>query len=642
MQLNWLTPDSAWRPPKVSSLPSWAGAKRVAIDLETHDPQLRQLGPGVRRDGRIVGISFAIEDGPRAYLPVGHHSDNLDPQHVFDYLKDQSAAFDGIVVGANLGYDLDYLWQAGLTFPKVKQYRDIQVAAPLVDELHDRYSMEAIAGRMGIPGKKEDHLREVAQSLGLHPKRDMWKMPARHVGEYAEHDTVLPLTILRRLERDIDEQDLWSIYDLECRLTPILVKMRRRGVAIDLNHLQKVEEWSMAQQVEAHNKIFHLTGYRLGIEDINKASAKAQVLLKSGVSEGDLPRTPKNKQYSIDKFLLARLASHKNEAAAALLRASKMDKLRNTFVGSIRRHMVNGRIHCTFNQLRQASEDEGEDDSGARYGRMSCVDPNLQQQPARDPEIGKFWRKIYIPDDGMLWAAADYSQQEPRCTYHYAFKAGCRGAEAMVKRFNEDLDADSHTEMARMCYDEEDLKANFKVRRGYAKEIFLGVTYGMGGAKLCKKLGKPTVWKHVEKLGKSIEVAGPEGQAILDNVDKKMPFLRELAKLCERRAKTVGYIKTLLGRRCRFPKKPDGSYDWCHKALNRLVQGSAGDQTKLAVVTCMESGLDLQLQVHDEIDTSVYNPEHAEKIADVMRNCVQLSLPSKVDVEIGKSWGDSM
>lgn len=621
------TPASEWRPPDISKLPSWTGARRVCVDTETRDPKLKTLGPGVRRDGYMVGISFAIEDGPSFYLPIAHPEDNCNPEHVFAYLRDQFKTYDGDLVGANIGYDLDYLWEKNIEMPKVKRYRDIQVADVLINELFDSYSLDNIAKRLGMPGKDETLLRDAASAYHLDPKKGLWQLPGRFVGPYACQDVVLPLQVLRRQERLIEEAGLEQIYDLETRLTPCLVKMRRRGVKVDMHKLQQVEEWSITEAKAALEKVRELTGCRIGIEDLNKAKALAPAIeaIGSGVQ---LKRTAAG-AISIDKDFLSGV---KHPVADALLRARKMDKVRGTFCASVRQHLVKGRIHATFNQLRRTSDSEGEDDKGARYGRLSCTDPNLQQQPARDPEIGKLWRSIYVPDDGALWAAMDYSQQEPRMAVHYGVRAGCTGAEAMAHAFRTDPKCDNHTTMALIC----------GIQRKYAKEIFLGLCYGMGGAKLCRKLGKPTAFKHSKSLNKMIEVAGPEGQAILDQVDQKMPYLKQLAKMCENRAKERKYVITLLGRHCHFPVKADGTVDWAHKALNRIIQGSSADQTKMAIVLMCETLEVPQLQVHDEVDTSVEDAAHAEKFADIMRNCVPLEVPSKVDVELGKSWGESM
>lgn len=642
-QIPLFIPPTVWKPTPVNKLPAWAGAKRVAIDIETFDPLLKELGPGVRRGAKICGISFAIEDGPADYIPIGHPEDNVPREHAIAYLQDQFKTFDGDIVGANLPYDLDFLWEAGVAMPKVKSYLDIQVAEPLIDELQLSYSLDSIAKRRGLPGKDESTLRDAAHCFGVDPKKGLWQIPGRFVAEYAIQDVRLPLQILRRQERDIEDQDLTQIWELERKLVPILLKMRRRGVAIDFKQLNKIEDWSIEQQRFELAKVKELTGVTLGFEELNTTAALvkplqtiANIKFLTGTERGK-----KSNNISIDKEFLQAL---RHPVADAILRAKKMEKVRNTFVASVRKHEVNGRVHSTFNQLRRSSDDSRDDDTGARYGRLSSTDLNIQQQPARDPEIGKEWRKVYIPDDGKLWAACDYSQQEPRMTIHFAVLAACTGAIQMMEKFCTDLSADNHTEMTKIVYGEEALKdKNFKKLRGYCKEIFLGLCYGMGGAKLCRKIGKPTKWIKSERMGRMVEVAGPEGQAVLDQFNDKVPYVGQLAKIAEKRARERGYIRTLLGRVCRFPKKKDGTgYDWCHKALNRVIQGSSADQTKAAVIAVDEAGHELQLQVHDELDLSVRDRAHAEEVGDIMRTCSPIKVPSKVDVEIGDSWGASM
>lgn len=645
------TVSSDWKAPDLNSLPSWEGAKRVAIDCETRDPDLKKLGPGAGRrpNSYIVGISFAIEDGPGGYLPIRHEGgDNLPVEAVLRYLRDQARTFSGDLVGANLQYDLDFLAGEGIEFERVRYFRDIQIADPLICELHDSYSMQAIAERWGFPGKDEALLRAAAVDYGIDPKKDMWRLPARFVGQYAEEDTRLPLNILRRQEREIDDQDLWDVYNLESKLLPILTRLRRRGVRIDLDRLEQVERWALEKETEALAQVRALTGHRIAVGDVWKPEAIAPALEHIGIK---LNKTSQGKP-QIDKELLG---SIEHPVAKALERARKVNKLRTTFASSVREHMVKGRIHCTFNQLRKQKDDE-EGTAGAAYGRLSCEHPNLQQQPARD-DFAPMWRAIYLPEEGELWASNDYSQQEPRMAVHYACLAreligehAWRSAIAARDAYRNDPNTDNHQMMADMA----------GIKRKDAKEIYLGLSYGMGGAKMCRKLGLPTMMavrgprgvlydatspegqRLVAEGARTFEAAGPEGQRLLDTFDAKVPFVRKLAKACEQRAKAVGYIRTLSGRRCRFPKDKDGNYDWTHKALNRLIQGSSADQTKTAMVACAEAGLDIILQVHDEIAFSVKDRDEAERAAEIMRNCTPLELPSKVDVEIGQSWGHSM
>lgn len=647
------TVESDWKPPSLSELPSWENAKRVAIDCETRDEDLRKLGPGAGRrpNTYITGISYAIEDGPGGYLPIRHDGgDNLPVDAVLRYFRDQAKVFKGDLVGANLPYDLDFLAGDGIEFNHVRFFRDIQVADPLINELHNSYSMQAIAERWGFPGKDEHMLHLAAADYKIDPKKDMWRLPARFVGTYGEEDTRLPLNILRRQEREIEEQDLWGVYDLESKLLPILTRLRRRGVRIHQDRLGMIEDWALKREAEALAKVKHLTGVKIMVGDVWKADALAPALEKVGLSLG---RTPTGKP-KIDKEFLG---SVDHPVAQALEYARKVNKLRTTFGGSVRDHMINGRIHCTFNQLRR-QKDDGEGDAGAKYGRLSCEHPNLQQQPARD-EFAPMWRAIYLPEEGQLWSSNDYSQQEPRMAVHYASHDASRkligdnawnAAIAARDKYRNDPNTDNHQMMADMA----------GIKRKAAKEIYLGLSYGMGGAKMCRKLGLPTMMavrgprgrlydvespegkRLVETGARRFEAAGPEGQELLDTFDRKVPFIKRMAKECEKRAKKVGYITTLSGRRCRFPVDYDGNYDWTHKAFNRLIQGGSADQTKMAMVACAEEGYDMIIQVHDEIAFSVDDEIDAAHAATVMRTCTPLGLPSKVDVEIGESWGHSM
>lgn len=615
--------ESDWTPPVVSELPSWTNAKRIAIDCETKDLQLTKLGPGVRRGGEIIGVSFAIEDGPSFYLPVGHSEGNLDKKKVFQYLKDQAQEFDGVVVGANLQYDLDYLWSAGILFPKVKWYRDVQVAEPLLDELQFRYSLDHIAARWGIPGKDETLLKQAGDVYNLKKlKEEMYKLPAKYVGPYGEEDVKLPLRLLRRQEREIDAQGLWDIYNLESKLLPVLVKMTQRGVAIDFDKLQQIEEWAVAEANKALNMVKSFSGITLSWEEVWKASAIAPILDKLNIPY-DL--TPKTKKPKINKSLFDKSDS---PVVESLSRARRMNKIVTTFAGSIRRHAINGRIHCGFNQLRIARESG--DEKGPAYGRISSTNPNMQQQPARDPELGPLWRSIYIPDTELQWLCADFSQQEPRMLIHFAELCGLPRAEEAANRYRSDPKTDNHSMMAEMC----------GIPRKEAKAIFLGKCYGMGGAKLCHEIGLPTEWVISNRTGGLIEIAGSEGQGIINRFDAQLPFVKMLGYMCEQRAKQRGYITTLLGRRCRFPKV-DGIYEWCHKALNRLIQGSSADQMKKAMVELDAAGYPIQLQVHDEVDTSIDSIERAKEMAEIMVNCIDIGVPSKVDIEIGPNWGEA-
>jgi len=651
MQGILFEPESTWKPPTWEELPSWAEAKRVCIDVETKNPDIKKLGTAVRRGGFMCGIGFAIEDGPSHYLPIRHLSGgNMDERGVFEYLREQTKVFKGEIVGANLGYDLDFMWEKEIEFKGARFYRDVQIADPLLYELHMRYSLDHIAHRLGIPGKDETVLKEAAKEFGLNPKADLWKLHSKYVGAYAQGDVIAPLRILRKQEKMIDEADLWRIYDMESRLIPVLVRMKRRGVKIDLDKLAQVEAYSLAEEIKALKIVKDITGITINVGDIMQPTALLPALDFIGVKP---PMTAKTKKPSITSGLLRGL---NHPLGDALLRARKVNKLRTTFAESVREHMVNGRIHCDFKQIAMENDKDDEESKeednvkGARYGRLACNKPNLQQQPSRD-EFASFWRSIYVPEDGALWNCNDYSQQEPRWTTHFAAVLNLPMAKMAAEKYCTDPKTDNHVMMAELT----------KLPRKQAKELFLGICYGEGGAKLCRTLNLPTRWAVKLKRGKITyfenreqafefkkghekgfvwEAAGIEGQKILNDFNERVPYVRALAQRVEKKAKERGCIYTIGGRRLNFEQKNDGSFDYTYRALNRLIQGSSADQVKLAMIELDSRGHYMQLQVHDEIDSSVGTLEEAHEMALVMREIVTSSVPFKVDVEIGPNWGE--
>lgn len=649
LQLPLFEPSSSWEAPDVGSLPSWQGAKRVAVDVETYDPKLTELGIGVRRGGYVTGISFCLDGGRGYYLPVAHEGgDNLDPVMVWRYLRENAKAFTGEVVGARLDYDLDYLWENEVLFPQVEFYRDIQIADPLIYELELSYSLKSIGKRHGVESKDEDGLRQAARDYGLDPKKEMWRLPARFVGQYAERDVTAPFEILDKQEAILLKADQFGfdrrkIWDLESRVLPILVKMRRRGVAVDWERLARIEKWSEDRERWALDIVHRETGVRVGLGDVWKPEALAPAIAATGFELGQTSQGKPN----IDKAVLDAVGG---KVGWALGLARKVNKLRTTFAASLRTYQTNGRIHCTFNQI--ARETEGGDQKGARYGRLSCVDPNLQQQPSRD-YFAPMWRSVYVPEPGAIWACNDYSQQEPRWTTHFAAEMDLPKAREAAQAYHDNPKLDNHDFMAKLT----------GLPRKAAKNIYLGLCYGEGGAKLSHDLGLPTRWCLSYKDGRQFkreffedmrdafhrrgeigdgtvyEAAGEEAQRIIDTFDERAPFIRQLAKKAEGAAKSRGFVRTIMGRVLHFQPRGDGTYDWTHKALNRVIQGSSADQMKAAMVELDRAGFFLQLQVHDETDSSAATVAEAKAIGQVMREAVPARVPFRVDTEVGANWG---
>ena len=662
MKLPQFSPDIEWKAPALSSLPSWADAKRICIDIETKDPDLKAMGPGVRTNGHVIGVGFAIEDGPKAYLPMRHQGGgNLDEAQVWNYLRDNAKATKATIVHANGQYDHDYLQENGVDLYHCPWF-DVQIADPCLYELHMRYNLDVIAERWGLPGKDEALLKRWASVYGINPKSDMWRLPAGAVGPYAEQDCLLPLQIARLQEKAIEEAGLERVFELESKLQPVLLKMRRRGVAVNLDRLSVVRTMAQGRERKILDEITRKTGVNLDASDINSSDSWAQVLKNVGI---EVPRTKTGKP-SVTKDILKAI---NHPVSDLITEAKKYNKLHGTFCNSAERFAVNGRIHCTFNQMI-GEDDSGDDTDGAKYGRLSCKQPNLQQQPSpdKDPVIGKAIRDVFVPDPGDEWACFDYSQQEPRWTLHYAELVGAPMAKEAADMYRNNPRTDYHGMVAMMInpdWPSLDAKAK-KAQRSSFKEISLGKAYGMGGAKMCSKLGYPTKiivryqnkWlqggtpeadKAMKHGGFAVEVAGEEGSELIKKFDKGVPYLSSLELKAERNAIMNGYIRTVGGRHCHFPPLAKGKFvkrqdlttyfDWVHKALNRLIQGSAGDQMKQAMIDLDAAGVPIQLQVHDEVDLSIQSRDQCKQIVEIMLAAIPCSVPHLVDVEVGPSWG---
>ncbi len=632
-------PEITWKATPVSQLPAWTDAKRICVDVECRDDHLYQLGPGVRRGGYVCGVAFAIEDGPAHYLPIRHEGGgNLPEQHVWSYLRDQAAAFSGEVVFNSAPYDLDWLWENKVEFKRAKKHRDVQVAEPLLDELQRQYGLDAICARRNLRGKDEKTLRDHAKAWGVDPKTGLWRLHAGAVGAYAIGDVIAPLPLLRIQEKEIEEQNLRETYDLESAVTLALVRMTRRGLRVDLDELDRVEAWAKERLQNYIDEIHHLTSVRIG--SISNATEVARALKVRGlavpmpVHKGTGKPTP-----SITKLWLQQQT---DEVAKAVVSGREFVKLLGTYVEGYRKHLVGDRLHPSFKQLVGASDDDEADDegdaSGARFGRCAAKHPNVQASMKRSREIQKRWRKVIVPDEGKRWFKCDLGQQEPRITVHFAELCRLPGSTRAGNAFRDDPCFDPYQLMVELCKTPADL--DLKKLRDDLKEVYLGRCYGMGGGKLAKKLKLPTVWRTNERTGYTYEAAGPEAQAIIDRFDRGVPYVKALARLCTKSAKAKGFIIALGDRRVRFEIDENGEIKDEHKAISKLIQGSAAHQTKKALVALDAGGFPLQLTVHDEFGYSGDDEDEARRMGEITCDAVVIRVPFRCDIEAGPSYGE--
>jgi len=617
MQTSMFVTETDWVPP--SSLPNLSNYKEIAIDLETYDPLLMSHGPSwaFPDTGYVTGIAVATKDF-QIYLPIQHlGGGNLDKRVVVNWMNKEFSHNNDKIFHNSL-YDLGWLRRLGV---EVKgKIHDTMFAAPLINENQYGYSLNKLGSRYVGELKDETLLEEAAKSFGLNPKSEMYKLPAKYVGPYAEQDAALTLKLWAVLKELIVKENVEKIYELETSLIPILLDMRWKGVPVDLDKAEKIGK-QLQREEEKILKSIH-TDYGVA-PDLWAAASVATVFDRAGLS---YPRTQKTNAPS---FTSAWLESHDHKLAKDISRARQLNKARTTFVDKmILEHNVKGRIHGELHPLRS-------DGGGTVTGRFSSSNPNLQQVPARNDYIGPLIRSIFVPEENMHWGAFDYSQQEPRLTVHYAMKTQQEGAEEAVDAYR-NKDADFHQVVADMA----------NISRKEAKIINLGLSYGMGKDKLIKQL----------------DISPDEAEVLFDTFHSRVPFIKGLRDQCARLGSNRGFITTVLGRKCRFnlyePRYEYGSLplpysealdkygqdikrSYTYKAMNRLIQGSAADMTKKAMVELYKEGILAHTQVHDELDISVDSKETCEKIMQIMADCVPLVVPNKVDAEIGVSWGEA-
>ena len=622
-QIGMFKPQSEWVPPM--DFPNIKDAEMIAIDLETRDPNIMEKGPGwATNDGEIIGVAIAVE-GWKGYYPIRHETGfNHDPRVVFDWLNEMLSG-EGEKIAHNATYDFGWLEAEGVKWNG--RIIDTMIAAPLINENKYSYSLNAVAKEYLAESKNEFLLNETAAQWGVDPKAEMYKIPSQYVGEYAEQDAVLSLKLWNRLKPEITQQDLQTVFDLETDLIPILMKMRKKGVRVDLEKLKKVEKTLIKKENEMLDFVFKETNLKC---DIWAARSIATIFDQCKI---DYPKTDKGNPSFTKSFL----EFNPHPIPKAIVQARNFNKARTTFLHTIKKYQHKGRIHASINQLRT-------DNGGTVTGRFSYSNPNLQQVPSKDSKeadlkVGSMIRGLFLPEEGEKWGSFDYSQQEPRLVVHYADKVGLDGAEKLIQAYRSDKETDFHTIMAQIA----------KIERKVAKTINLGLFYGMGVGKLSDQLG----------------IDPEEAKEVIKQYNEKVPFVRKLADQVGNHAQKRGSVKTFLGRRCRFdlweprtfgsfkayphdraveeygqhtPLQRSGTY----KALNRLIQGSAADQTKKAMIDLYNEGIVPMIQIHDELAISLDGSEEQKnKVIEIMENALDLSIPSKVDVAIADNWGEA-
>jgi len=609
---EWVAPET---------FPNLSTAKEIAIDLETCDPNMESFGPGwPRRDGFIVGYAVAV-DGWAGYYPVAHQGGgNLDKARVERWVQEVlSTPADKVM--HNAAYDSGWLQASGFTING--RIVDTMLAAPLIDENRFSYSLNSLGFDYLQEVKSEAGLKMAAADFGVHPKKELWKLPAMYVGDYAEQDAALTLKLWQALKIKLRQEEVESIFNLETAVFPVLLGMTQRGIRFDRFNCELLIDKLKKREKELYTHMRNLVGNSVDIWTAQSiAAAFDKLSLPYAKTEAGAP-----------SFTKGFLESCSHPLGRMIIEARETNKTHSTFLQPYLDFSAKtGRIHPHVNQMRS-------DDGGTVTGRLSMANPNLQQVPARHEIIGPMVRNLFLPEEGQLWASNDFSAQEPRLLVHYASLLDLPGSETMVNAYRENPDTDFHQMVATMA----------GINRKAAKTIGLGLMYGMGKAKLAAQLDL--------HLG--------EADELITKFHQNVPFLKGTVNAVMKRIDSPtsnGSIRTLLGRKCRFPLwepmewgvnkalpreqaameygqriKRSGTY----KGLNRLIQGSAADQVKSAMVALHKAGINSMLQVHDELALSVNSKAEAEAAAEIMAAAVKLEVPSRCDVEVGPTWGSA-
>jgi len=619
MQFPLFKANSEWCTP--TEFPDLSKYDEIAIDLETKDPDLTKKGScSTRGGGNVVGIAVAVKNWC-GYFPIAHEGGgNMDRRQVLKWFTDVLKT-PALKIFHNAMYDVLWIRRLGLTIHGT--IIDTMIMASLVNENKFKYDLNSVAKEYTGVGKDETALQKAAKEWGIDPKAEMYKLPAPFVGNYAERDAEITLALWQEFKKEITAQNLDSIVELETDVLPCLIDMKWKGVRISEDQVEVIEKKFKKTYDDCLNSVQKKTGI---FPEVWAARSIAKVCEKLDIR--DIKKTEKTKAPSFTKNYLS---NHPHRLIRNIATARQMDKLRNTFIETLKNYVVKGRIHADINQLRG-------DQGGTLTGRLSYSHPNLQQLPNYN-EYGTAIRSIFSPNsDEEKWGCFDYSQQEPRLVVHFALRTpGIIGVDTMAKAFQNDPSTDFHKIVSTIA----------GIERKQAKTINLGLFYGMGVAKL------------QDQLGINSE---EEAKKLIDNYHHKVPFVKQLMKQTMNRAQTAGRIRTIGGRLCRFDKWEPKDWNrrefydtwkeasdengaanirraFTYKALNRLIQGSAADMTKKAMINLYKEGILPMVQVHDELNVSITDEKQADKVKKIMEESVLLEIPNKVDYESGENWG---
>lgn len=601
----------------------------VAVDVETNSLYWYR--------GKIFGIAVAAWDGERAHSGYWDIRTNA---RIVPLLADKVPKLRRLC-NHNIKFDANFLVNEGIMMPERVECTSVRAA--LINEHEDSFSLDALAKKY-LNASKVDIYPELAAMFGGKPTREaqiknLHRAPESLARKYAIEDPVLAIKLWLWQEEEIKRQGLEQVWDLERKITPILIEMERFGVRVDVSGAERAMEETTPKIHNAQRELDRLAGKAMN------ANSPKQMREMLGVKKVDAPETPQGFKWvtdagfllpmtetgnpSIGKDTLIILQEQGDPRAKQVLTLRKMIKAQSFLKDHILGHELNGRVYPNYNQTR------GDNELGTGTGRFSINDPALQQIPSRDVDIAEIARSQFIPEEGHDWCCADWAQMEFRMFAHYTKDPN------ILKAYDDDPDTDYHQIVS-------DITGIPRKPRfagdANAKQINLGMVFGMGQGKMAYEMGLDYTVRYGSD-GREWFNAGPSAEAVFDTYHSAIPGVKKLLEQASSIAKSRGYVTTIMGRHLRFPRGAQ------YKAGGLVFQGSSADCMKQKMVElwpiCKSEGIKMLLSVHDELDFSMEKSESARQsklVKEVLetfdgeRCPIKLRVPIKSSVELGPNW----
>jgi len=576
---------------------------------------------------RCFVCGYSVSDGSDAeYIPVRHAGGgNISCIEEFERtLGRDIARHPGKIVGHNIKFDMHFSENHGIKLgDKVKC---TMAREAIIDENRRSYSLENVCKSYdGVtPKLGKDLYIHIANQFGCAPTRDSMGLFYRLRGDdpvavdYGAGDTLSTSQLAMAQEKKIYEQRLDIVTDMEHHLTYVLQKMERRGVRVDPERLVQVNNEVGEMYYKALSQIkVEIDEY--GVEKgINVRSGKDLKEYFESCEIDDWPMTAPSQRFpngqpSFNKDFLSSTAE-----GLAILNVRKLAHLKSSFLEVLDDYIYKDKIHTTFNQTRGETH-------GTRSGRLSSSWPNMQQVPKRDKQLGRIYRRLFVPDRDFFYIEYDYSQAEPRLFTHYSQEP------AFLEGYRKTPFIDMYDIIGSYIHQPRDR----------CKTIGLGIMYMMGAGKLALQLG--ISYDDALDILKDLSARFPK---MLGRDYNNPGFTEKAAQVAQNRS----YVKTILGRRSRFDNPR-----FAYRAANRIVQGGSADILKYKIVQIdnylkqnnLEEVCHMLLNIHDAVVFQIHKDyEHlvpilASMFEDVNGPPFNLSVPFVMDYKKGSDWSEA-